>query len=124
MQTGCNFVFLKQFCLPNKNDIFDLNCLNDQILDFVHNRSSLDVFPIFNRLRGRVFWTFILAALSVVLVLSFALRIALFTVIFSHLHYNVILRGCEANLGLNFKIAMLDFIVMQNEEIKLRVKKG
>ena len=46
-------------------------------------------------------------------------RIALFTVDFSHLHYNVIQRGCKAISGLNYKTArncltyMLDFIVMQ-----------
>ena len=45
--------------------------------------------------------------------------IGLFTVSFSHMHYNVIQRGCKAILGLNYKIArscltyMLDFNVMQ-----------
>ena len=49
--------------------------------------------------------------------------IALFTVDFSHLHYNVIQRGCDAILGYNYKIArncltyMLDFIVMQMSRV-------
>ena len=48
----------------------------------------------------------------------FSWKIALFTVSFSHLHYNVIQRGCEVISGYNYKIArncltyMLDFIVM------------
>ena len=49
--------------------------------------------------------------------------IALFTVNVSHLHYNVIQRGCEAISGYNYKIArncltyMLDFIVIQMSRV-------
>ena len=49
--------------------------------------------------------------------------IALFTVNLSHLHYNVIQRGCEAISGQNYKVArnclayMLDFIVMQMSKV-------
>ena len=48
---------------------------------------------------------------------------ALFTVYFSHLHYNVIQPGCEAVSVENDKIArnclayMLDFIVMQMSKV-------
>ena len=49
--------------------------------------------------------------------------IALFKVNFSHLHYNVIQRGCQAVSDWNYKIArncladMLDFIVMQMSRV-------
>ena len=56
---------------------------------------------------------------------KFDVWIALITVSFSHLHYNVIQRGCKAVLGkLNYKIArtcltyMLDFIEMQMSKAK------
>ena len=51
------------------------------------------------------------------------IAIALFTVNFSHLYYNVIQRGCEAISDQNYKIArncftyMLDFIVMQMSKV-------
>ena len=49
--------------------------------------------------------------------------IALFTVSFSHLHYNVIRRVCEEISGYNYKIArnyftfMLDYNVMQRRKV-------
>ena len=50
-------------------------------------------------------------------------EIAIFTVSFSRLHYNLIKRGCEAISGQNYKIArncltyMLDFSVIQMSKI-------
>jgi len=49
--------------------------------------------------------------------------IALFTVTFSHLHYNVFERGCEAISGRNYKIAR-NCLTSTFENIVMQMRKG
>ena len=49
--------------------------------------------------------------------------IALFTVTFSHLHYNVFERGCEAISGRNYKIAR-NCLTSTFKNIVMQMRKG